>query len=412
MNIGYACIALCVNGTCLKSCMLKNADENNLRIITANNLRTLDNIIEYNNENNIRLLRISSDIIPFGSNPVNKIQWEKEFAKEFYALGEKIKKYNIRVSMHPGQYTVLNSANEAVYKRAVEDLQYHTKVLNCLETDKKSKIVIHIGGIYDNKDESVKRFMKNYKLISGEIKKKLVIENDDNCYNINDVLNIGFALDIPVVYDVLHNKINPYNKEEKDSYYINKCKGLWRCYDGNVKIHYSQSGPGRKGTHSQSITVSEFMDFYNNIKTDADIMLEVKDKNISAVKCINCINCNADIIKDIKRYGYTLLEKSSDDYYIIDGLISKKHIIAVDIYKKIEEALKKEPTEENFLTAAQAVFCSMADETEACEKNKFNIYIKEFYQGKSTTIRIKNYLYGLAVKYNKKEVYDSYYFYY
>ncbi|HHU69721.1 MAG TPA: hypothetical protein GXZ31_05390 [Thermoanaerobacterales bacterium] len=41
-------------------------------------------------------------------------------------------------------------------------------------------------------------------------------------------------------------------------------------------------------SHSQSIRISEFMSFYDKLDRDdiIDIMLEVEDKNLSAVKCI------------------------------------------------------------------------------------------------------------------------------
>lgn len=412
MNIGYACIALCVNNTNLNSCMLKNADENNLKKIIANNLQSLNNIIEYNNKNNIRLFRISSCIIPFGSNPVNKLEWDKIFAEELFDIGNKIKKYNIRVSMHPGQYTVLNPDNDNVFKRAVEDLIYHAKFLNCLKTDEKNKIILHIGGRYNDKQESIRRFINNYNLLSDEIKKRLVIENDGNCYNINDVINIGCALNIPVIYDVFHNKINPYDIQKNDLYYIKECKKLWHSYDGNIKIHYSQQGSGRKGTHSQNIETTEFIDFYKSLEGfDTDIMLEVKDKNISAIKCINCIDNNKDILlKDIKRYEFCMMEKSFEYYNYFKKLTHKNDIDAIKIYKQIETALKINILPENFLTAANAVFDCLKNEADEYEKNKYNLYIKKYSDKKSSAPRIKNYLYNLAVKYDNEDIYDSYYF--
>jgi UV DNA damage endonuclease len=116
MRIGYACLTVGVPATEIKSCRIKNADENRLYEITDNNLKSLEHMLEYNIDNDITLYRISSDIIPFGSSPVNTLQWWDVFERQFNKLSDIIYKHNIRVSMHPGQYTVLNSPNTEVVK--------------------------------------------------------------------------------------------------------------------------------------------------------------------------------------------------------------------------------------------------------------------------------------------------------
>ena len=75
MRIGYACLTIGVQETNLRSCLIKNASENNLLDIIEHNLNSLNNVIDYNIENNIKLFRISSDLIPFGSSKVNNIPW-------------------------------------------------------------------------------------------------------------------------------------------------------------------------------------------------------------------------------------------------------------------------------------------------------------------------------------------------
>lgn len=92
MRIGYACKVIGVKGTDFKSCMLKNADSEKLTELIKHNISSLDNIIDYNIENDIKLFRISSDLIPFGSAEVNSIKWWEVFSDELGAIGGKIKK--------------------------------------------------------------------------------------------------------------------------------------------------------------------------------------------------------------------------------------------------------------------------------------------------------------------------------
>jgi UV DNA damage endonuclease len=275
-----------------KTCRQKYASEEKLQEIIRHNLNSLDNIIDYNISNNIHLFRISSDIIPFGSSPVNTLKWWELFESDILKISEKIKSNNIRVSMHPGQYTVLNSPHEDVVDRAVKDLNYHVLFLESLGLNEEHKIILHIGGVYNNKPEAMERFMVNYKELSYLIKQRLVLENDDKSYNIGEVINIGQQLNAPVVFDNLHNSLNPSKESKSEEIWIKECNKTWKLKDGCQKIHYSQQDLGKRaGSHSSSIRLEEFVDFYKRVDgVNLDIMLEVKDKNISAVNCIKQIS--------------------------------------------------------------------------------------------------------------------------
>lgn len=346
MAIGYACKTIGVRNTDMRSCLLKDATEGKLMEIIEHNIAALDRIIDYNTENNIRLFRISSDLIPFGSSFINSIKWWEQFGEVLKIIGQKIKDSNMRVSMHPGQYTVVNSIKSNVVERAIADLLYHTKVLNSLGLDSTHKIVLHIGGAYKDKKISSLRFMENYRLLDENIRRRLVIENDDKIYNIQDVLDIGKRLKIPVIFDNLHNEINPANAEKDELVWIEQCRNTWREQDGIQKIHYSQQAKQKKkGSHSDFIKIDCFMDFYRKInKYDIDIMLEVKNKNLSCVKCINCSTDDLDkamLGKEWNRYKYTVLERSPSSYTQIINMFNKNDGLSVlSFYKLIEESLQ------------------------------------------------------------------------
>lgn len=296
MSIGYACLTVGVLNTDQKTCRQKNASEEKLLEIINHNLNSLENIIDYNVSENIQLFRISSDIIPFGSSPINTVRWWEVFQRKILGIGAKIKENEIRVSMHPGQYTVLNSPHEDVVRRAVEDLNYHALFLNSLGVNQENKIILHVGGVYGNKPEAIARFRNNYNNLSDSIKQRLVLENDDRSYNISELLKMGEELNVPIVFDNLHNSLNPSEDHKLEEIWIKECNKTWKVKDGRQKIHYSQQELGKRaGSHSQSIRLDEFVDFYKKIDGDnLDIMLEVKDKNISAVSCIEQIRCISD----------------------------------------------------------------------------------------------------------------------
>lgn len=415
MSIGYACLTVGVNDTGFKSCTIKNAGSERLLELMEHNLTSLENIIDYNIANNIHLFRISSDIIPFGSSPVNNIPWWDVFSEKFQNIGEKIRKSKMRVSMHPGQYTVLNSPKRDVVERAVEDLFYHSRFLDCLNVGSESKIILHIGGIYGDKKSAAMRFMDNYKLLDESIKRRLVIENDDKSFNIHDVLDIGIKLKIPVVYDNLHNTVNPYDGSD-DEFLVQECSKTWNFGDGRQKVHYSQQNPDKKkGSHSDTIRIDEFMEYYSRVGGEnLDIMLEVKDKNLSCIKCINTTaqERNAKYLeKEWSRYKYSVLEKSQEDYLKIRKLLKDKGAYdPVVFYNIIENAMSKKEEKGHAINAAQHVWGYFKDIATVNEKDTFLKLTDGYMKSETSLAAVKSHLKKLTGKYNQEYLNNSYYF--
>ncbi|MHB1484983.1 MAG: UV DNA damage repair endonuclease UvsE [Saccharofermentanales bacterium] len=416
MRIGYACLTIGVPDTGQKSCIKKNASTGKLTELIRHNLASLENIIDYNIQNNIKLFRISSDLIPFGSDPVNNVPWWLLFEEQLKLIGQKIKDSDMRVSMHPGQYTVLNSVNDDIVKNAIQDLNYHARVLESLEIDCTNKIILHIGGVYNDKKQSVKRFCENYRRLNDSVKSRLVIENDDKSYNISEVLQIGRTLGIPVVFDNLHHAVNPPENSETENHWINECKQTWTVKDGIQKIHYSQQDDIKKhGSHSGSIKIDEFISFYKRLqRDDLDIMLEVKDKNISAIKCINSTSVkssNRALEIEWGRYKYKVLEKSQETYLSIRRHFNDKNDFSpVLFYNLVEEALRNDENTGNSINAALHVWGYFKNSATKNEKEKFMSDITKFENGTIQIQKIKNQLWRLAVKYQQKYLLNSYYF--
>lgn len=286
MSIGYVSIILSKPDIKMRSCILKNASREHLTMLIQHNIKTLDKMLDFNLENNIYLFRISSGFIPFASHPINKIRWWQKYSKQLLALGDKAKAYGIRLSFHPGQWTTLSSPNRTIVEKSVRDLLYHTRALDAMGLDKSSKIVLHIGGVYEGKTPTIERFIKNYSKLPQNIKERLVIENDDLHYTFRDVLYISKLTGIPVIFDYLHHLLNK-DKEEDLSKILRRVRKTWKKKDGIQKIHYSQQAQGKHaGSHSLTIAVPEFLEFYKRLPQPIDIMLEVKDKDLSALKCI------------------------------------------------------------------------------------------------------------------------------
>lgn len=406
MRIGYACTPLGVSYKTTRKFLLKNLNYDNFYKTTKNNLDDFKKILTYNFENNIDLFRISSDIIPFGSHKDNTFDFESLFKEDFNHLKNIISKSNIRLSMHPGQYTIINSLDQNIVKNSIRDLEYHCKFLDTLNLDSSSKIILHVGGVYNDKDESITRFINNYKFLSSNIKKRLVIENDEKNFNISDLLKISEKIDIPIVFDNLHyacfEKTNPNPIKV-----LNEIKNTWKKDSLNIKVHYSEQDPfKRPGSHSKTINSNTFLSYLNDINSldyDIDIMTEVKDKDFSATKLINLLKNDDNLIKsEIERYKLFLIEKGNSIY---ENALEKASISLKDFYNYLDSVFYVEGDSEYFKKALNLAFLELYPFLKSSEINHYNKYLKL-----NDYFKAKKYLITLVLKKEIQSLLSLYYF--
>jgi UV DNA damage endonuclease len=191
--------------------------------------------------------------------------------------------------MHPGQYTVLNSIHKDVVRRSVLELLYHVEVLDLMELKNDAKVQIHVGGVYGNKKESMQRFIDNYRSLEPKIKKRLVIENDDKSYSLKYCVKISKDINIPIIFDVYHHLCK--NSGESIENAFNAFYKTWKTKDGVPIVHYSSEHPIKgKPSHAEMIDIIDFKHFLDITKNyDFDVMLEIKNKEKSALKALKII---------------------------------------------------------------------------------------------------------------------------
>lgn len=400
----------------MKSCTRNRADDKRLLSLIGQNLDSLERLIDYNIQNGIQLFRISSDLIPFGSSLAAGLTWRENFAEKLSAISGKILRSGMRVSMHPGQYTVLNSPDPLVAQRAVEDLRYHAGVLDELELGRTHKIILHLGGAYGDKKQAKTRFLCRYCELDPKIQRRIVLENDDRLFHIGDILETAAYGGIPVVYDNLHHAVNPADSVHRDLDWIRECSQTWKREDGPQKIHYAQQNPSKKrGAHSESIRMDPFLVFSEPLLgTDVDIMLEVKDKNLSALKCINCVsNRGIEVLEaEWARYQYCVLERSPEHHQAICRLLrEKREDSARELYQMIEASLAYPVTVENGVFAAQRVWGCLKEKATEAERRRVQTLLQKFRSGEIDMRAVKRDLLRLSNRYQENSLLTGYYFY-
>lgn len=289
MKLGYPCINRGIGCTANSTFRLASYSEERLIQTVENNLNCLFQILQYNVQNGFYFFRISSDLVPFASHPVCTLDWAGHFRGQLRKVGDFIKEHDMRISMHPDQFVLINALKDDVVESSIKELEYHCTLLDEMGLDRTAKIQIHVGGVYGDKPGAIARFAERYKSLSAALKRRLIIENDDRLYDLRDCLRVHEKTDIPILFDVFHHQC--LNKGESLRTGLERAAQTWMKSDGILMVDYSSQQPGhRLGTHANSIDLQLFQEFLNQTEgLDFDIMLEIKDKEKSALKALEVL---------------------------------------------------------------------------------------------------------------------------
>lgn len=272
----------------------------------------LRDVFHYLHKTDIHMYRMSSDIAPYLTHPdLPQFHNQLEEAKdELAALGALAREYDIRLSLHPSQYILLNAQDEEVARKSISDLNGQARILDAMGCGPDAVVVTHVGGVYGEREASIARFIARYQTLPLETRARLVVENDDVSYPVTDVLHISAQTGCPVVFDNLHHYcLNPEGLTMREA--LHAALQTWPAHM-TPKIHYSspstsfdpivekQKGEnGRTKTitklrspknkaHADFIDPMEFVLFWEAVQADTvrpfDIMLEAKAKDVALLR--------------------------------------------------------------------------------------------------------------------------------
>ncbi|MFN3135050.1 MAG: UV DNA damage repair endonuclease UvsE [Candidatus Kryptonium sp.] len=252
------------------------------RLLRTVNLNIKDflSLLNLCKKENIEVFRLGSSFIPFASHKNFKESWFFKIETILKEVKDAVKDFSIRITMHPGQFVVLNSPNKNVLENSIRELEYHFWLLDVLNIPDDGVIIVHIGGVYENKEKSIERFI-NVIEKNAWLKRRLAIENDERHYNSKDVLYISKQIKVPFVFDYFHHKINPSEIDLTEVFKTWFLKGV-------PKVHLSSQGKGKIGNHGDYVNIEDFLDLKKIIeKTNIEkvhIMLEAKKKELALKK--------------------------------------------------------------------------------------------------------------------------------
>ncbi len=283
--------------------------EQRLWDLMVHNIKAFGNLIEYVGglDNDLRMVRLGSDVLPVYTEPTWSYFWRKDDVrayceKHFARVGERARELDVRLSMHPGQFTVLASDNPDIVNRSIEEFEYHVDVARWMGYGRQFqdfKINVHIAG-----RKGPAGILDAYPRLSPEARNTITIENDEMSWGIE--ASIELAHKLALVLDIHHHwvKTGEYIQPTDDRF--SRIIDSWRGV--RPVIHYSVSredilvdfDTNKKPTMDMLLLEgykkaklrahSDFM--WNNAVNDwalqfwdyADIMVESKAKNLASIR--------------------------------------------------------------------------------------------------------------------------------
>jgi UV DNA damage endonuclease len=286
----------------------RDVAEQRLWDIMVHNIQSYYNLIEYVGglPHELRMVRLGSDVLPVYTQPDWSYFWKLPTVvsyceQSFARVGELARSLDVRLSMHPGQFTVLASDNDDIVERSIEEFEYHTDVIRWMgygQTFQDFKCNVHISG--RRGPQGIKDALKR---LSPEARNTITIENDENKWGLEHSLEL--VNHCALVLDIHHHwcREGEYIRPTDDRY--KRVIDSWRGV--RPVIHYSVSREdclvnfptdikpdmttlleagykkAKLRAHSDYMWNNAVNDWALSFNESADIMVESKCKNLASI---------------------------------------------------------------------------------------------------------------------------------
>ena len=254
--------------------------------IAAHNADALAAAIERCHELGIGAFRVNSQVLPLATHPVTGYTLEQldpsgAITGAFEWAGELARAYDVRLSLHPDQFVVLNSEREPVVQSSVQELELQASVAALIGAD---VIVLHGGGAAGGVPAASERLERGIALLPPAVRQRLALENDDRCFTPRSLLPLCRRSGVPLVYDVHHHRCLG------DGLSVDEATELSFATWGDREPYAHMSSP-REGwqspnprAHADYIDPADFPDVWLGRKMTIDIEAKAKERAVLAVK--------------------------------------------------------------------------------------------------------------------------------
>jgi UV DNA damage endonuclease len=270
---------------CGRTCIRSTFSVEKAQQLSLDNVKDIVPLVKWNVENGISHLRLSSDLFPHYTDEETE-SYTMDFAiPELKKAGDYIKSVKHRVTMHPAQWNQVGAISEKVFEKTCADLKYHADILDNMQIDESGILCVHGGGMYGDKESTIRRWIDQFDDLPSTVKKRLAIENCEKCYSVKDCLEIANSCNIPLIYDTHHyhcyNLYHPNETQIPIRESIPEILETWDKKGVRPVFHISEQKPNKTvGTHSDMIEniPAHLLEIPKLYSVPIDIEVEAKNK--------------------------------------------------------------------------------------------------------------------------------------
>ena len=186
-----------------------------------------------------RMVRLGSPVLPMATEATWRYYIDsKEIVnyceKHFAEVGELARRLNVKVSFHPGQFTVLASETPDIVDRSIDEFEYHVNMARWMgfgiSFQDGCKINVHISG-----RQGPEGIVKVLPRLSPEARNLITIENDEMSWGLDATLQLEKHL--ALVLDIHHHLIRDEEFIQPSDDRVKRVIDSWRGV--RPTMHYS-----------------------------------------------------------------------------------------------------------------------------------------------------------------------------
>jgi UV DNA damage endonuclease len=263
----------------------------------SRSLELLDAVFDHLDRIDVRVFRLPGSTIPYGTHPgFPELDYRRQLGEcraALAALADRAAR--LRLSTHPGQYTVLNALDLDVARKAALDVEQDAHLLEELGQGPEGVVVVHVGGAYGDRTAALDRWVRAFERLSARARRRLVVEHDETAFHLGHVLELHRRTGVRVVFDHHHHRCNPAPGLEDPAAALAAALATWPA-GVRPKAHLSSPrtelravgrGPAQRlvppllDQHADVVTPWDAAELLRAATRPLDVMLEAKAKDVA-----------------------------------------------------------------------------------------------------------------------------------
>ena len=233
----------------------------------------------------IGAFRVTSGLLPLATHPLSGYRVEGlpdagSILDLFGHAKSEAKSRDVRLSFHPDQFVVLNSASPGVVTSSIGELEHQARVAELIGAE---ALTLHAGSTAGGVEVALGRLEAAISSLSSSARKLLALENDDRSFSPEDLLPFCERVGVPFVYDVHHHRCKSDSMTVREA--TERAEATWRGREPWMHISSPREGweAANPRAHSDFIDPRDVPTEWKGRRVTIDVEAKQKERAVLKV---------------------------------------------------------------------------------------------------------------------------------